>query len=624
MELYKLEPAYQSYIWGGDALIRNWNKHPETQPLAESWELSMHPSGKTKIAAGPGKGSFLSDMVPKEQYGTNAAGFDFFPVLIKLIDANSDLSVQVHPSDHYALEHEGEYGKTETWYILDAKPGAGIYCGLKEAISPEEYSRRIQDGSITEVLNFFPVQPGEYYMIPAGTVHAIGAGCLILEIQQNSNLTYRVYDYGRKDAQGNQRPLHIEKAKEVSDLTPYRMRNLPKTISEQVKLLGRSKYFSVYEYTCDNALTLTVDERSFAGITFIDGTGEIGGVSFQKGDSFFAPASLGEVAVKGRCRFVLTKLTRYYVGIDIGGTDIKGAIIDETGFFLAKQKASCDAALGSSQVVENITGLVNALLAEAELSIEDTQGIGIGCPGVINGEAGVVTYSNNLKWRSVPLVALLQKHFPVPMRLTNDANAAAVGEVRFGSGKQYHDAVLVTLGTGLGGGIVIDGKLFEGNQSAGAEIGHMVIQRDGELCTCGRHGCFEAYGSATGLIREAKKAALAHPKSKMWSMLPDGNLDKMNARIPFDCRHDDEVAAHVVHEYIVWLSEGIANIINIFRPQVIMLGGGVSNEREGLLAPLREQLKGKSFGGDIGPTTEIVVAQLGNDAGVFGAAALMM
>ena len=235
MEIQKLFPVCKNYLWGGNKLKEKYGKKTSCDPCAESWELSFHPDGKTLLA----DGKTLEESLTKKELGENACDFPFFPVLIKFIDAQSNLSVQVHPSDDYALAFEHSYGKTEMWYIAEADDGAGIYLGFKRDITLEEYECAIKDNSLTELLNFYPVSVGECYFIPSGTIHAIGAGCLICEIQQNSNLTYRVYDYGRRDKNGRERELHVDKAKRVTDLKKYE----PKQLSGNT--LGVSKYFNV-------------------------------------------------------------------------------------------------------------------------------------------------------------------------------------------------------------------------------------------------------------------------------------------------------------------------------------------------------------------------------------------
>ena len=216
----KLSPVFKDYLWGGTRLKTEFSKQSDMTPLAESWELSAHKDGQSTVAEGEYAGLTLTaylDTVGREVLGTNCEKYDYFPLLIKLIDAKGDLSVQVHPSDEYALEHEGEYGKTEMWYILDCDEGAALYYGFKEDTTREAYEAAIREGRLTDILNRVPVKRGDVFFIPAGTVHAIGAGILICEIQQNSNTTYRVYDYNRRDKDGNLRPLHVEKALAVSD-----------------------------------------------------------------------------------------------------------------------------------------------------------------------------------------------------------------------------------------------------------------------------------------------------------------------------------------------------------------------------------------------------------------------
>ncbi len=214
MAILKLEPAFKEYIWGGDKLIRDYHKQYDGKTLAESWELSCHMDGSSRIAEGPFQGKTLQEYIEwegKRILGSHCAAFDNFPVLIKFIDAREDLSIQVHPSDEYALNEEGQYGKTEMLYVVDCAQDAYLYYGFSREISREELRQRIQDGTILEVLNKVSVQKGDVFFIEAGTIHAIGKGIVIAEIQQNSNVTYRVYDYGRTGPDGKQRDLHIEK-----------------------------------------------------------------------------------------------------------------------------------------------------------------------------------------------------------------------------------------------------------------------------------------------------------------------------------------------------------------------------------------------------------------------------
>ncbi len=309
MEIYKLTPAYKDNLWGGTKLKTEWNKNTDLPIVAESWELSCHDAGPSVIANGENAGKTLKSVLTPEMLGSAAAKFEFFPVLIKLIDAKENLSVQVHPSDDYALKNEGEYGKTEMWYIVDHEPGAGIYCGFEKEISKEEFSRRIADNTLLDALRFYEVQNGECYFIPSGTIHAIGAGVTICEIQQNSNLTYRVYDYGRIDKKtGKGRELHVEKAVLVSDLTEYKDKVVPQNLGGGKELLARCPYFTVIRGNFAEKDEIATDGQSFLSVTFLSGEGEIEGQSFTKGDTFFIPANYGKVMLSGKGEYVLSKV----------------------------------------------------------------------------------------------------------------------------------------------------------------------------------------------------------------------------------------------------------------------------------------------------------------------------
>lgn len=297
MNIEKLYPVYRDYLWGGNQLKARYGKKGAPDPCAESWELSFHRDGLTRLS----DGRPLADVVTPADLGTRAAAFPAFPLMIKLIDARENLSVQVHPTDAYAMANEGSFGKTEMWYVVEAEEGAFIYLGFSRDVTREEYENAIQNECLTDLLSLHPVKAGECYAIPAGTVHAIGAGCLICEIQQNSNLTYRVYDYGRRDKEGNTRPLHIEKALEVSDLGRYQ----PPTLPEGV--LGKSPYFHVEKHTVKGVITLATTQESFHALTCVCGSGTIEGQPFTAGDTFFVPATHGAYTLTGNAELILTR-----------------------------------------------------------------------------------------------------------------------------------------------------------------------------------------------------------------------------------------------------------------------------------------------------------------------------
>ena len=272
------------------------------EKIAESWEVSVHPDGLSGC-----EGGTLAQYLKENPDAVDQAGSPF-PVLVKYIDAKNNLSVQVHPNDEYAQAHEGDNGKTEMWYIVQADNGAGIYCGFKCDTTKEEFLRKVQDGTVEELLNFISVKAGDCFLIKAGTVHAIGAGCVICEVQQSSNVTYRVYDYNRRDAQGNLRPLHIEKAVEVIDFNAFRDETGGTAFSlcagGKSRLLTECKYFRCRELLLDGDYTEKA-ERSFIAINAIEGNGEIDGREFVSGDSFFVPFG-SQFTVRGKAKFILT------------------------------------------------------------------------------------------------------------------------------------------------------------------------------------------------------------------------------------------------------------------------------------------------------------------------------
>ena len=309
-KIFKLTPSLHANIWGGNKL-RAYGKRSDADRIGESWELSFVPSAPAVID----DGTSTVDAFPKEYWGTRAQKFDFFPVLTKFIDAKEKLSVQVHPDDAYALANEGQYGKSEMWYVVDADEGAGLYMGLSARTELDTLAQKISDGTVEELLSFKKVKSGDVFFIPAGTIHAIGGGVLIYEIQQNSTLTYRLYDYMRRDKDGNLRELHVEKALKV--LTPDVYSYVTDGIdSENGKLIGKCEYFETREFVLnESSATLGVDDGSFLMITAVKGGGVLsyteddGSVStleINLGDTYFAPATKSgfDVTLKGNMTFI--------------------------------------------------------------------------------------------------------------------------------------------------------------------------------------------------------------------------------------------------------------------------------------------------------------------------------
>lgn len=317
MDILKLKPVFKDYIWGGTRLKTDFGFESELDKVAEGWMLSCHKDGKSTIDGGEFDGHSLDEIIEKfgkeNIVGTRALDFSYFPVLIKLIDAKDNLSIQVHPDNEYAERVEGEFGKTEIWYVLDAADNAQLIYGFKEKISSDEFVRAIKENTLTDVLNSVKVKKGDLLFIEAGTVHAIGKGALIAEIQQNSNTTYRVYDYGRVGADGKPRELHIEKAVDVSKTEPPKYDIKPmgkpvKTDNYTETLLTKCDLFTVKHYEVDGILSLNTDEKSFNHILTVGGTGKINGKNLKKGDSYFIPANYGDYEIEGSCELIITKI----------------------------------------------------------------------------------------------------------------------------------------------------------------------------------------------------------------------------------------------------------------------------------------------------------------------------
>ena len=311
MSPFKLSPAFKDYLWGGRKLVSDFNKKCDFEKVAESWELSTHKDGSSIISSGEFCGMSFLDYINKygkEVLGKNALAFDFFPILIKFIDAKDSLSIQVHPDDEYAMKVEGEYGKTEMWYILDCDEGASLYYGFNREITKEEFLDRIKNNTILEVLNSVPVKKGDVFFIDSGTVHAIGPGIVICEIQQNSNTTYRVYDYDRRDKFGNARELHIEKAADVSVLKPA----TPPAPYSDKETLAECKYFTVKKSLVNCSRTFYTDNNCFTSVIVVDGFGTLKmndtELDISKGDSIFIPAQNGEYTVSGNADLIISRV----------------------------------------------------------------------------------------------------------------------------------------------------------------------------------------------------------------------------------------------------------------------------------------------------------------------------
>lgn len=315
MEILKLKPIFKDYIWGGNKLRSEFGFESEYDIMAEGWMLAARDDGENTVIGGQFDGQPFSKVIGEnpDYLGANGKNFPFFPLLIKLIDAKGDLSVQVHPNDEYAMKKSGEFGKTECWYILDCDEDAELIFGFNKEITKDEFRKSIEDGTFLQYVNREKVKKGDLFFIEAGTLHAIGKGILLAEIQQNSNITYRVYDYGRLGANGKPRPLHIENAIEVTDCIPPKKE--AKGAGKPQKFDGFTRQnlvkcdlFTVDKYSVHGKFCLNADNTSFLSLLVTDGNGKIGDFDIKKGDSLFVPADFGEFSLSGNFDVIVSRV----------------------------------------------------------------------------------------------------------------------------------------------------------------------------------------------------------------------------------------------------------------------------------------------------------------------------
>lgn len=311
----------------------------------------------------------------------------------------------------------------------------------------------------------------------------------------------------------------------------------------------------------------------------------------------------------------------YRIGVDIGGMSIKAGLVDQDGKILKECRMKTEKT--ADKCIENLVLQINELLQFKNLTIKDIKGIGIGCPGAVSSESGIVDFLPNLGWVNVPLVKILKEKFDTEIKISNDASVATLAEAVYGVAKDYNNCLMFTLGTGVGGGIVINKKLYDGGFGRGGELGHITLDINGEPCTCGRKGCIETFVSATALIKQTKRAMLENKNTAMWQYVKN-DIEKVDGKTAFECaKQGDTTAIKVVDNYVMYLSESIMGLLNIFRPDVFILGGGISLQGKDLTDKITKYCERFDYGYKTAPKTKIVTAELGNEAGIIGAAALI-
>ena len=436
MGILKLKPGCKDYIWGGDRLIKEYGKEYGGTVLAETWELSCHPDGPSVITNGVYAGWTLQEYIDREGktvLGTHCRRFKEFPILTKFIDAKDNLSIQVHPDNQYALKNEGQYGKTEMWYVMDAGEDAFLYYGFQKEISREEFEERIRKDTLLEVLNAVPVQKGDVLFIESGTIHAIGKNILIAEIQQNSNVTYRVYDYGRVGKDGKKRDLHIEKALAVTRRIPIIKDN------SSYPHVADCDYFTVDKLNLDGRVmekvTGRVSEESFASILILDGEGTIANqgetLGYKKGDSFFLSAGSGKYTIKGTCDALITTIreqaAQVKLGIDISGNEARIGLVDVRQELLACERVWMDNARPADELIGEIARKALTLLEKHQIPVDQCVGAGIGVPEAVDKKRGTVCSLGGINWEDVDITGEIGKYIPVPVCIASNADCAVLG-----------------------------------------------------------------------------------------------------------------------------------------------------------------------------------------------------
>lgn len=311
----------------------------------------------------------------------------------------------------------------------------------------------------------------------------------------------------------------------------------------------------------------------------------------------------------------------YRIGVDIGGMSIKAGLVDQDGKIIKECRMKTENT--ADKCISNLVLQINELLDYKSLTIADVKGIGVGCPGAVSSEVGIVDFLPNLGWVNVPLVKILKEKFDTEIKISNDASVATLAEAVYGVAKDYNNCLMFTLGTGVGGGMVINKKLYDGGFGRGGELGHITLDLNGEPCSCGRRGCVETFVSATALIKQTKKAMIEDKDSIMWKYVKN-DIDMVDGKTAFECAKQGDISAKkVVDNYVMYLSESIMSLLNIFRPDVFILGGGISLQGKDLTDKITEYCEKFDYGYKTAPKTKIVTATLGNEAGIIGAAALI-
>ncbi|WP_396129054.1 type I phosphomannose isomerase catalytic subunit [Exiguobacterium mexicanum] len=593
MKIIPLQPHYQYRLWGGDRLKRFGFRFNDVS-IGEAWTASALPQGSSIVSAGPYAGTPLGELYDthRELFGIDAS---VFPLLIKWIDPNDDLSIQVHPDDELAQSLEQQpYGKNECWYILEApKDGEIIYGHTFE--SKEALQQALESGDVMTGLIRRPVSQGDFLYVPAGTVHALTKDVSVLEIQQSSDTTYRLYDYGRTElATGEMRDLHVNQGTSAA-FAPHLDYSEPVLQLDHFRTrLTRNPYFFVEKWTIEREESVSTD--TFRLLSVIEGILEIDGSSFGMGATLLLPANQS-FHLSGTAVCLVTGVSsptkqKARIGIDLGGTNTRIAVVSTDGRVEKQYK------LKTQPDLELATLLNQIALAVERFGLEyDLTHVGIVAPGPLDLKRGAFLTPPNLpNWHHQAIVEPLRTLLRLPVTLENDANAAALAEAKFGAGRHVDSVFYVTVSTGIGGGFVHKQNLISGAHGSAGEVGNMIIRKDGPTHPTLNVGALETHASGTALQKRAQHK---------------GMTDSMTLL-------SDETERNT---FVDDLATGLANIIHTVDPDVIVLGGGVTASAPLYWNQLQDAVAMRVYP-HLRGATPLVLQQLYGDAGVIGAAFL--
>lgn len=593
MKIIPLQPHYQYRLWGGDRLKRFGFRFNDVS-IGEAWTASALPQGSSVVSAGPYAGTPLGELYDthRELFGIDAS---VFPLLIKWIDPNDDLSIQVHPDDELAQSLEQQpYGKNECWYILEApEDGEIIYGHTFE--SKEALQQALESGDVMTGLIRRPVSRGDFLYVPAGTVHALTKDVSVLEIQQSSDTTYRLYDYGRTEpSTGEMRDLHVNQGTSAA-FAPHLDYSEPVLQLDHFRTrLTRNPYFFVEKWKIEREESVSTD--TFRLLSVIEGILEIDGSSFGMGATLLLPANQS-FHLSGTAVCLVTGVSsptkqKARIGIDLGGTNTRIAVVSTDGRVEKQYK------LKTQPDLELATLLNQIALAVERFGLEyDLTHVGIVAPGPLDLKRGAFLTPPNLpNWHHQAIVEPLRTLLRLPVTLENDANAAALAEAKFGAGRHVDSVFYVTVSTGIGGGFVHKQNLISGAHGSAGEVGNMIIRKDGPTHPTLNVGALETHASGTALQKRAQHK---------------GMTDSMTLL-------SDETERNT---FVDDLATGLANIIHTVDPDVIVLGGGVTASAPLYWSQLQDAVAMRVYP-HLRGATPLVLQQLYGDAGVIGAAFL--